>query len=219
MDFNKDSILYIIIAITVIAIGYILYVLYTDQIECRADNTKLSIKLLELVQKVENTTQDLETFKTQITETEGESEGELESDVESEGELESDVESEGNLEGEDFNVFDQFLMNPEQLKQLQQLQNEIKGSSGRLEPIAEGEEGKTDTEEGEETEAGSDTETEGDFEGETEVEGESDTEINFVKPGVEKYCSSVLKSGPNKGKTCSKPVLGNSELCKLHTKA
>lgn len=192
MELAKDSILYIVLILTAMILGYIIFLLYKDIMYLRESLSKLRDTVNEIEIKQENVIEGGKLENCIINNTHDDSDNSSDSYS-----SDSDESGSGNLgnSGQEWGIFDQLMLNPDQLQGLQEIQSEIKGtkmlteeSNGNVEEI----EGNGD-----------------------EIE-ESEFKFTQIMDDMQNTCNSILKTGKNKGSLCSKICMNNSTKCKLH---
>lgn len=188
MEFDKSSIKYLVGLLFILSIGYIFYLIHKDILYLRNEIVKIQDNIVILTDKINHTEDEAEDITEDITEDideyidEDEDEDE---DIDEDEECSYDKHHRNKWDTHS-NIFDQFMINSEQLQNLHQNQKDIEGSSTIKE---------IDTEENTE---------------------EENTEENIKFFSGKKKCESVLKSGKNKGNNCGRDVNDDTIFCKLH---
>ena len=206
MEFNITAIGYIIGIIILLSVLYAIYILYTDLSSLRVDVENLQNNFSLLIA-------DISKDKEKDEETLDREYGDDEDDDEEGVDLGTKLDFE-NPEWIQKNIFDQFLLTPEHLHNLQQLQMEMKNGTPMVTEInqdnnqsAEGDDEYTDTELDEDEDAEflkNDLEVNSQ---EIEVDRDNEEDIR---------CNKILTTGKNKGEKCTRKIYDNSEFCKIH---
>lgn len=207
MDFDKSSIKYLVGLLFIISIGYIFYLMYKDILYVRNEILKIQNNIDELTEKInfkyDNDIQE----DNQDYDDDEQDEDEYEDDEQDDDEQDDDDENcsyehhHRNKWDSNSNIFDQFMINSEQLQNLQQIQKEIEGNT-----ITELDDENIQVLKNENIVNSIEV-----------VENKTQNDEESIKFLSEKQkCESILKSGKNKGNNCGRDTYNGTLYCKLH---
>lgn len=203
MELNQDSIKIIILIITIIFIGYCIFLLYQDLMYVRSEIKSLRNEYVSLYEKInsfDNKTKPIGIDNDIINDDDEDDETEDIGDNLDENDTNnSDIYYNWN---DDSGILNHIHLNSKELKNLHQVQSEIEGTY-KLSTITElDEENKSVIID----------------EKENEDQNNEDTNNDLQFISNSSKCPIILKSGKKKGVQCNKDLYKNFTTCKLHSK-
>lgn len=186
---NVGAIILIVLVLITFSTMYILYTMYNENIETKNQIESIERTISENSNRLKKNEQQLLELTYEDDETNDEYDDET-----------NEEEFHVHNDSKNMDMFDQFIINSENLSHLQKIQQEINSPSSKIE----------------ETESNN---SDSSSESEEPETIEEPVEISFEEnDDVTSKCTQELKTGKNKGSLCQKDALSGTLLCKSHTK-